>query len=90
MPLPIGSLFSRGFTPKLEISGPIVDNATPKNCTLISSTCNVDGIVVINRRSCSYDMRPPGAGERQPLLKMSASEARWLSEIITNEMKNSN
>ncbi|EFB5413372.1 secretion protein EspO [Escherichia coli] len=90
MPLSIGSLFSRGSTPKPEISGPIVDNTTPKNCTLISSTCNVDGIVVINRRSCSYDMRPPGAGERQPLLKMSASEARWLSKIITNEMKNSN
>lgn len=35
-------------------------------------------------------LRPPGAGEQQPLLKMSASEARWLSEIITNEMKNSN
>lgn len=56
MPLSIGSLFSRSSTPKPEISGPIVENTTPKNCTLISSTCNVDGIVVMNRRSCSYDM----------------------------------
>ncbi|EEV9344399.1 secretion protein EspO [Shigella sonnei] len=90
MPLSIGSLFSRGSTPKLEISAPIVDRAAPKNCTLISSSCNVDGVTVINRRSCSYDMRPPGAGERQPLLKMSASEVQWLSQIITNDMKNSN
>ncbi|EFB3628474.1 secretion protein EspO [Escherichia coli] len=90
MPLSIGSLFSRGSTPKPEISAPIVDRATPKNCTLISSSCNVDGVTVINRRSCSYDMRPPGAGERQPLLKMSASEVQWLSQIITNDMKNSN
>ena len=90
MPLSIGSLFSRGSTPKPEISAPIVDRAAPKNCTLISSSCNVDGVTVINRRSCSYDMRPPGAGERQPLLKMSDSEVQWLSQIITNDMKNSN
>ncbi|EEW2719457.1 secretion protein EspO [Escherichia coli] len=90
MPLSIGSLFSRGLAPKPEISAPIVDRAAPKNCTLISSSCNVDGVTVINRRSCSYDMRPPGAGERQPLLKMSASEVQWLSQIITNDMKSSN
>lgn len=90
MPLSIGSLFSRGSTPKPEISAPIVDRAAPKNCTLISSTCNVDGTVVINRRSCYYDMIPPGAGDRQPLLKMSASEVQWLSKIITSDMKNSN
>ncbi|CAD5568570.1 TPA: secretion protein EspO [Escherichia coli] len=90
MPLSIGSLFSRGSTPKPEISGPMVDNTAPKNCTLISSTCNVDEFTVINRRSCYYDMRPPGAGERQPLLKMSVSEVQWLSKIITNDTKNSN
>lgn len=48
MPLSIGSLFSRGSTPKPEIAGPIVYRAAPKNCTLISSTCNVDGFTVIN------------------------------------------
>ncbi|HFK4214641.1 TPA: secretion protein EspO, partial [Escherichia coli] len=70
--------------------GPIVDNSAPKNCTLISSTCNVDGIVVINRRSCCYDMVPPGAGERLSLLKMAPSEAQWLSKIIANDINNSN
>ncbi|AXI38142.1 Hypothetical protein FORC64_p313 (plasmid) [Escherichia coli] len=90
MPLSIGSLFSRGSTPKPEISAPIVDKAAPQNCTLISSTCNVDGFTVLSRRSCIYDMRPPSAGERPPLLKMSPSEVQWLSKIITNDMKNSN
>ncbi|EFN9791763.1 secretion protein EspO [Escherichia coli] len=90
MPLSTGSLFPRNSIAKPEISGPIVDNTAPKNCALISSTCNVDGTVVINRRSCYYDMIPPGAGDRQPLLKMSASEVQWLSKIITSDMKNSN
>lgn len=35
-------------------------------------------------------MSPPGAGERQPLLKMSASKVQWLIKIIMNDMKNSN
>lgn len=48
MPLSIRSLFSRGSRPKPEIAGPIVYRAAPKNCTLISSTCNVDGFTVIN------------------------------------------
>lgn len=55
MPLSIGSLFSRGSTPKPEIAEPIVYRAepivyraAPKNCTLISNTCNVDGFTVIN------------------------------------------
>lgn len=90
MPLSIGSLFSRGYTPRPEISAPIVDKAAPQNCTLISGTCDVDGFTVLSRRSCTYDMRPPGAGERPPLLKMSPSEVQWLSKIITNDMKNSN
>ncbi|MBW9927105.1 secretion protein EspO, partial [Escherichia coli] len=51
---------------------------------------NVDGFTVLSRRSCIYDMRPPSAGERPPLLKMSPSEVQWLSKIITNDMKNSN
>lgn len=90
MPLSIGSLFSRSSAVKPEISGPLVDRAAPRNCALLSSTCSLDGVTVVNIRSSSYNMRPPSAGDRQPLLTLSPSEARWLSQIITNDIKNSN
>ncbi len=90
MPLSIGSLFSRSSAVKPEISGPLVDRAAPRNCALISSTCSLDGVTVVNIRSSSYNIRPPGAGDRQPLLTMAPSEAQWLGKIIMNDIKNSN
>ncbi|CBG90789.1 secretion protein EspO [Citrobacter rodentium] len=90
MPLSIRNIFSRASTHRPEISGPVIDKPIPKNCTLISSTCNLDGIMVINRRTSFYDIKPPGAGERQPSLKISASEAQWMCKIIETEINNSN
>ncbi len=90
MPLSIRNIFSGISAHRPEISEPIVDKPVPKNCTLISSTCTVDGFTVLSRYSCSYDMKPPGAGERQPTLKLSASEAKWLSTIIDTEINNAN
>ncbi|EFB6449228.1 secretion protein EspO, partial [Escherichia coli] len=43
---------------------------------------------VLNRRSCCFDMSPPGAGERSPHLKLSASELTWLSKTIETEIHN--
>lgn len=64
MPLSIGSCFSCHTGRRPEISDPIIDKPSTKNCELISTTCNVDGITVISRSSYGFDMKPPGAGSR--------------------------
>ncbi|MDZ9327589.1 secretion protein EspO, partial [Escherichia coli] len=43
---------------------------------------------VFSRKSCTFDMRPPGAGDRTPQLKLSASELIWLSKTIDTERNN--
>ncbi|ECA3525207.1 secretion protein EspO, partial [Salmonella enterica subsp. enterica serovar Telhashomer] len=43
---------------------------------------------VFSRWSCSYEMRPPGAEERTPRLKFSATELSWLSKTIETERRN--
>lgn len=48
----------------------------------------MDGITVISRSSYGFDMKPPGAGERAPRLKLSASEAQWMAAIIDAEGRN--
>lgn len=88
MPLSIGSCFSCHIGRRPEISDPIIDKPSTKNCELISTTCNVDGITVISRSSYGFDMKPPGAGERAPRLKLSASEAQWMAAIIDAEGHN--
>ncbi|HGU3804188.1 TPA: secretion protein EspO, partial [Escherichia coli] len=59
-----------------------------KNCTLTSTTCSMNDYTVFSRKSCTFDMRPPGAGDRTPQLKLSASELIWLSKTIDTERNN--
>lgn len=88
MPFSIKNIFSNTKGSYLEVSGPVQDKSVPKNCTLISTTCTINGYTVLNRRSCCFDMSPPGAGERSPHLKLSASELTWLSKTIETEIHN--
>ncbi|EOM5336307.1 secretion protein EspO [Escherichia coli] len=77
---------SKGSYP--EISGPVQDKPVSKNCTLTSTTCSMNDYTVFSRKSCTFDMRPPGAGDRTPQLKLSASELIWLSKTIDTERNN--
>ncbi|EFG6943874.1 secretion protein EspO [Escherichia coli] len=90
MPFSIKSIFSGHTWHQPEISRPIADKSSTKNCILDSTTCNVDGFTVFNRRSCSFDMRPPGSADRTPQLKLSISEVAWMSKIIETETNNTN
>ncbi|EFB7562738.1 secretion protein EspO, partial [Escherichia coli] len=56
MPFSIKNIFSNTKGSYLEISGPVQDKSVPKNCTLISTTCTINGYTVLNRRSCCFDM----------------------------------
>ncbi|MFM2531229.1 secretion protein EspO, partial [Escherichia coli] len=69
-------------------SGPVQDKPVSKNCTLTSTTCSMNDYTVFSRKSCTFDMRPPGAGDRTPQLKLSASELIWLSKTIDTERNN--
>ncbi|EOM2698092.1 secretion protein EspO, partial [Escherichia coli] len=51
MPFSIKSIFSGHTWHQPEISRPIADKSSTKNCILDSTTCNVDGFTVFNRRS---------------------------------------
>ncbi|HFI9494969.1 secretion protein EspO [Escherichia albertii] len=88
MPFSIKNIFtaSKGHVP--EISGPIHDKPVPGNCTLTSTTVTIKDYMVCSRWSCGFDMRPPGAGDRTPQLKLSASELTWLSKTIDTERNN--
>ncbi|EEW3331119.1 hypothetical protein EAN55_23940 [Escherichia albertii] len=55
---------------------------------LTSTTCSMNDYTVFSRKSCTFDMRPPGAGDRTPQLKLSASELIWLSKTIDTERNN--
>ncbi|WP_252366531.1 secretion protein EspO [Escherichia coli] len=70
------------------MSGPVQDKPVSKNCTLTSTTCSMNDYTVFSRKSCTFDMRPPGAGDRTPQLKLSASELIWLSKTIDTERNN--
>ncbi|EPO3220868.1 secretion protein EspO, partial [Escherichia coli] len=48
----------------------------------------VDSYTVYQKKACSFDMRPPGAGERTPKLKLSVTEMTWLSKTIETEIHN--
>ncbi|EFC2138335.1 secretion protein EspO, partial [Escherichia coli] len=43
MPFSIKNIFSNTKGSYLEISGPVQDKSVPKNCTLISTTCTING-----------------------------------------------
>ncbi|EOB0170096.1 secretion protein EspO [Escherichia albertii] len=88
MPFSIKNIFSgsKGHSP--EISGPIHDKPVQGNCTLTSTTCMIQDYTVCSRWSCSFDMRPPGAGDRTSNLKLTATELSWLSKTIETERNN--
>lgn len=88
MPFSIKNIFSNPKGNYPEISGPVQDKPIPKNCTLVSTTCSTDGYTVCSRKYCGFDMRPPGAGDRTPQLKLSATELTWLSKTIHTEINN--
>ncbi|HGX5651977.1 TPA: secretion protein EspO, partial [Escherichia coli] len=56
--------------------------------TLTSTTCSINDYTVFSRKSCTFDMRPPGAGDRTPKLKLAATEMTWLSKTIETEIHN--
>ena len=88
MPFSIKNIFSNSKGSYPEISGPVQDKPVSKNCTLTSTTCSMNDYTVFSRKSCTFDMRPPGAGDRTPQLKLSASELIWLSKTIDTEINN--
>ncbi|EFA7433295.1 secretion protein EspO [Escherichia coli] len=88
MPFSIKNIFSNSKGSYPEISGPVQDKPVSKNCTLTSTTCSMNDYTVFSRKSCTFDMRPPGAGDRTPQLKLSASELIWLSKTIDIERNN--
>lgn len=88
MPFSIKNIFSNSKGSYPEISGPVQDKPVSKNCTLTSTTCSMNDYTVFSRKSCTFDMRPPGAGDRTPQLKLSASELIWLSKTIDTERNN--
>lgn len=88
MPFSIKNIFSNSKGSYPEISGPVQDKPVSKNCTLTSTTCSMNDYTVFSRESCTFDMRPPGAGDRTPQLKLSASELIWLSKTIDTERNN--
>ncbi|HFP1542321.1 TPA: secretion protein EspO [Escherichia coli] len=88
MPFSINNIFSNSKGSYPEISGPVQDKPVSKNCTLTSTTCSMNDYTVFSRKSCTFDMRPPGAGDRTPQLKLSASELIWLSKTIDTERNN--
>ncbi|EJY1966431.1 secretion protein EspO [Escherichia coli] len=88
MPFSIKNIFSNTKGSYLEISGPVQDKPVPKNCTLISTTCSIRDYTVFNIKSCGFDIRPPGTGDRTPQLKFSASELLWLSKTTETEIHN--
>lgn len=88
MPFSIKNIFSNPPRNYPEISGPVQDKSVPKNCTLTSTTCSMNDYTVFSRKSCTFDMRPPRAGDRTPQLKLSASELSWLSKTIETEIHN--
>ncbi|EKQ9097091.1 secretion protein EspO [Escherichia coli] len=88
MPFSIKNIFSNSKGSNPEISGPVQDKPVSKNCTLTSTTCSMNDYTVFSRKSCTFDMRPPGAGDRTPQLKLSASELIWLSKTIDTERNN--
>ncbi|EPB6035150.1 secretion protein EspO [Escherichia coli] len=88
MPFSIKNIFSNSKGNYPEISGPVQDKPVSKNCTLTSTTCSMNDYTVFSRKSCTFDMRPPGAGYRTPQLKLSASELIWLSKTIDTERNN--
>ncbi|WP_032350515.1 hypothetical protein [Escherichia coli] len=88
MPFSIKNRFSSSQVHYPEISGPIKGKPASKNCILTSTTCNVDSYTVYQKKACSFDMRPPGAGERTPKLKLSVTEMTWLSKTIETEIHN--
>ncbi|EFO1832841.1 secretion protein EspO, partial [Escherichia coli] len=51
-------------------------------------TCPMNDYTVFSRKSCTFDMRPPGAGDRTPKLKLAATEMTWLSKTIETEIHN--
>ncbi|MCZ8627027.1 secretion protein EspO [Escherichia albertii] len=88
MPFSIKNIFSNSKGSYPEISGPVQDKPVSENCTLTSTTCSMNDYKVFSRKSCTFDMRPPGAGDRTPQLKLSASELIWLSKTIDTERNN--
>ncbi|EOM9698582.1 secretion protein EspO [Escherichia coli] len=88
MPFSIKNIFSNSKGSYPEISGPVQDKPVSKNCTLTSTTCSMNDYTVFSRKSCTFDMRPPGAEDRTPQLKLSASELIWLSKTIDTERNN--
>ncbi|ENT9424911.1 secretion protein EspO [Escherichia coli] len=88
MPFSIKNIFSNSKGNYPEISGPVQDKPVSKNCTLTSTTCSMNDYTVFSRKSCTFDMRPPRAGDRTPQLKLSASELIWLSKTIDTERNN--
>ncbi|EPJ0718111.1 secretion protein EspO [Escherichia coli] len=88
MPFSIKNIFSNSKGNYPEISGPAQNKPVSKNCTLTSTTCSMNDYTVFSRKSCTFDMRPPGAGDRTPQLKLSASELIWLSKTIDTERNN--
>ncbi|EFI2599783.1 secretion protein EspO [Escherichia coli] len=88
MPFSIKNIFSNSKGSYPEISGPVQDKPVSKNCTLTSTTCSMNDYTVFSRKSCTFDMHPPGAGDRTPQLKLSASELIWLSKTIDTERNN--
>ncbi|EFG1229502.1 secretion protein EspO [Escherichia albertii] len=88
MPFSIKNIFSNSKGSYPEISGPVQDKPVSKNCTLISTTCSIKDYTVFNIKSCGFDIRPPGTGDRTPQLKFSASELSWLSKTTETEIHN--
>ena len=88
MPFSIKNIFSNSKGNYPEISGPVQDNPVSKNCTLTSTTCSMSDYTVFSRKSCAFDMIPPGARDRTPQLKFSVSELLWLSKTIDAERNN--
>ncbi|WP_311207965.1 secretion protein EspO [Escherichia coli] len=88
MPFSIKNIFSGSKTHYPEISSPIQDKPVQENCTLTATTCNVNGYTVFSRNSCSFDIRPPGAGDRTSNLKLTSTELSWLSKTIETESHN--
>ncbi|HHI9671987.1 TPA: secretion protein EspO [Escherichia albertii] len=88
MPFSIKNIFSNSKGSYPEISGPIQDKPVQKNCILTSTTCDRSGYTVFSKKVFTFDMQPPGAGERDPRLKFSASELSWLSKTIETEIHN--
>ena len=88
MPFSIKNIFSNPQGKYPEISGPVQDKSVPKNCTLISTTCSIKSYTIFNIKSCGFDIRPPGTGDRTPQLRFSASELLWLSKTTETEIHN--